>query len=312
MQPHGTAKHPRYLHAFTLVELLVVISIIALLIGILLPSLGTAREQARATVCLTNLHGIGQGLVLYSQDNSDYLIPSFNMTGWGAPNTTQTVDGWPAILDRDGLVSGYNGPTNNPYFCPDTLNVEGMAGGQTGTDPNKPKGYQDWPTTYLNGGDSGGQADPGLPIPGGFNHEIRCGYWMNANNPIGGGAALATVTPNVFYTWSVGYTAADGTQMTNQLSSTITNPEALIVVADGVYMGRQTVNQAGMTNSRIGYRHVFSGQVAANTTFADGHAQPLATSEFPLASSSSNVYATVQALNFGLYTVYADPHGSLP
>jgi prepilin-type N-terminal cleavage/methylation domain-containing protein len=60
---------------FTLVELLVVIGIIALLISVLLPALGKAREQAKATQCLSNLRQLGLGLQLYRGDNKDYYPP---------------------------------------------------------------------------------------------------------------------------------------------------------------------------------------------------------------------------------------------
>lgn len=57
--------------AFTLIELLVVISIIALLIAILLPALGAARRTARRMQNSTQLRGIHQGLVTFSNSNKD-------------------------------------------------------------------------------------------------------------------------------------------------------------------------------------------------------------------------------------------------
>jgi hypothetical protein len=57
-------------------EVLVVVSIIALLLAILVPSLGAARRQSRATVCLTQLRVLGQGLSMYALQHSDKLPPS--------------------------------------------------------------------------------------------------------------------------------------------------------------------------------------------------------------------------------------------
>ncbi len=61
--------------AFTLLELLISIAIIALLIGLLMPALGRARERARATVCTSNLRSITQATAMYVDDDSSHLIP---------------------------------------------------------------------------------------------------------------------------------------------------------------------------------------------------------------------------------------------
>lgn len=63
--------------AFTLVELLVVIGIIALLIAILMPALGAAKNQANRLKCMSNLRTLTQAALLYANDNRGWLPHSY-------------------------------------------------------------------------------------------------------------------------------------------------------------------------------------------------------------------------------------------
>src|SRR5471032_3253690 len=76
--------------AFTLVELLVVIGIIALLISILLPALGKAREAAKTIKCASNLHNIGAGMAIYIANFHDVFPPSNIYNGLQVSNGSQS------------------------------------------------------------------------------------------------------------------------------------------------------------------------------------------------------------------------------
>jgi prepilin-type N-terminal cleavage/methylation domain-containing protein/prepilin-type processing-associated H-X9-DG protein len=65
--------HTKSARAFTVIELLVVVSIIAVLIAILLPSVQNARDLSRSAVCKSNLHQTSLAFEIYGQDFPDYF-----------------------------------------------------------------------------------------------------------------------------------------------------------------------------------------------------------------------------------------------
>jgi prepilin-type N-terminal cleavage/methylation domain-containing protein/prepilin-type processing-associated H-X9-DG protein len=102
-------KKPR--RAFTLVELLVVIGIIALLVGILLPTLSKARKSGYRVKCLSNLKQLGQMNVMYASENDGWYIPRYY--GWAPSNPT---NGWlPSMTPPPGYDSA-TWPTTIYYY----------------------------------------------------------------------------------------------------------------------------------------------------------------------------------------------------
>ena len=98
--------------AFSLVELLVTMAIIGLLLALVLPALGRARDHARLTVCKTHLRNIAIGAVSYAHANNDYLpiVPRFG------PGDDPNSNPHKVLISRLAEDHYVEDPQN--YYCP--------------------------------------------------------------------------------------------------------------------------------------------------------------------------------------------------
>ena len=101
--------------AFTLVELLVVIAVIAILAALLLPALSSAKQKAWTTACNSNLRQIGLGLKMFADDNNEFYPMSGSVIPWGTNDipapTGSGQRGWMEQIFPFTL-------NTNVYHCP--------------------------------------------------------------------------------------------------------------------------------------------------------------------------------------------------
>lgn len=103
--------------AFTLIELLVVMAIISVLAGLILPTLGRAKEAGRSTACLSNLRQIGLAVQLYVDDHNNRLpvIHDRSPDTNGVPVTNAVLDAMDLVLSNYlGNVQVLRCPSDRP------------------------------------------------------------------------------------------------------------------------------------------------------------------------------------------------------
>jgi prepilin-type processing-associated H-X9-DG protein len=240
-----------------------VIAVVVVLLAMLMPSLGQARERARTARCLANLRQIGQAQHNYANLYDGFIVPAAYRDPATAPPVVKQWEMWCTIFVNQGLIGRQGGqkalypkyPGKQPmaagvFFCPsglaDTLSTK---------------------TPYS-------LDDPMAERAGRYRSKqtgvwVDCWYGMNAG------------------TWSKGARGnkrlpgrripADDDVGNESLAKMEKVPGDTVVWFDGVFM-----NQASWNPFRVSGRHgndVTRGQT--NLMFADGHGETLARRELP-------------------------------
>lgn len=121
MSRSTSARRNRASGAFTLIELLAVVSIILLLLSMLMPSMGQMRQIARETQCLSNLKQLGAAVMSHASDREGQLTHYANMpecVADGQANGAWNTYGWFkwAVVPFHSLMLSYYS-INNGYYC---------------------------------------------------------------------------------------------------------------------------------------------------------------------------------------------------
>ncbi len=289
------ATHPftNRLHgrrAFTLVELLVVIGIIAVLISLLLPALSKAQRQARALKCAANLRQIGLAATLYSQQYRNSTLPvQFWQDGYtsGVPYGYTNYDDWwvalvalnllpkPGVMLQNNLGNVTTFATRSVLVCPETPEIYSNPGSGS-----PPSGFDGFPAHY-------GRltASPSFlidPQPlGTVTWAASTSYAMNAELST---TALTNAPGPVFHS------AAPCSPVGNRFLpprklNMLKNPGDLVFMYDGVSSNAGS-NLAYRISNRHGSRRLTSWREAqttgsVNILFFDGHVQTLPRKSLP-------------------------------
>jgi len=246
---------------FTLPELLIVIAIIAILVSIIMPSLGTVREMGRTTQCAANMRMIGSAAVAYSAANKRIILPcrvampvgSGQYSYW--PNLLVDGQYLPAMRLPASAVSA-GAVAQGPFFCP------------SGNMDFLPPNYDGNGSQPANRTDDTGANCTRLPLPTNspngspVSHTfVDTWYGMNADK----GSGIVSGTPG---------RCLEDTSDVPVKTSNVAHASDMVLLYDGVYYHQQSVNA-----NRVNARH--NKKTQTNLMFVDGHVETWQTADLP-------------------------------
>ena len=263
--------------AFTLVELLVVIGIIAVLVSMLLPAISRARAHAYSISCQAQLQQIGLALAQYRNENQDFFVPF--QRGWTSNWAVGTIDGSNgAYVPRwFNYLQAYT-RTYDVFNCP-VMTGGSTNGNNAGSDTavaNSKGQYASWNIP--------GRASKGSTSNYAYNSATIANVENLKTMPFG---PLAAYSTRKFATISV------------LAQNAGTSPFKVVVVTDGVY---QITSNGVFTSSNSWYTaqapwlYIHPGN-SLNSLYIDGHVEPKQMRDFGIYNApTTGPYAYIGVL----------------
>ncbi|MGC8541147.1 MAG: prepilin-type N-terminal cleavage/methylation domain-containing protein [Phycisphaerae bacterium] len=271
----GSPSRRIFRGAFTLIEILVVVSIIAILIAILIPALAAAKAESETVACLANQRTIAQSLLMFAHQHNGYMVKGQN-NGYAVAGALTTSDGaymgapqiwgYGAITNPANSTATGTGSNWDQVLISDKYLTPGVL-----RDPADTTGNVRYPAAAPPAGNTN-PINPALNVP--------ASYRLNSSNQPGDPGSATYPSP-IYNAYSL---------------VSITNPQDAIVVCDGGFGASGT----------IGYQQ--TPDVATWAPGASGSTADEAISGTP-SSGTSGVYNVNPIIHSGKMNVaYLDGH----